>query len=59
MPIHMQDGINVQGEFFLKKNKHADQNRAMQGGIFFSKLINVHARLFRTLEYVIDYARIV
>ena len=24
----------------------------MQGGIFFSKLINVHARLFSTLELV-------
>ena len=30
----MQDGINVQGEFFLKNNKRADQNKAVQGGIF-------------------------
>ena len=37
----MQDGINVQGDFFLKINKHADQNKAVQGGIFLSKLINV------------------
>jgi hypothetical protein len=25
----------VQVEFFLKINKHADQNKAMQGGFFF------------------------
>ena len=50
MPIHVQDGINVQGDFFLKNNKHADQNKAVQGKFFFSKLINVHARLFGTLE---------
>jgi hypothetical protein len=30
----MQDGINVQGEFFLKNNKRGDQNKAVQGGIF-------------------------
>ena len=46
----MQDGINVQGEFFLKNNKRADQNKAVQGGIFFSKLINVYARQFGALE---------
>ena len=34
IPIHMQDGTNVQGKFFLKNNKHADQNKAMQEGIF-------------------------
>ena len=40
------------GEFFLTINKREDQNKAMQGGgIFFSKLINVHACLFGTLEY--------
>ena len=33
-PMHIQDGINVQGEFFLKNNKRADQNKAVQGGIF-------------------------
>ena len=50
----MQDGINIQGEIFLKINKHADQNKAVQGGFFFlSKLINVHARLFGTLDYVV------
>ena len=27
--------INVQGEFSLKNNKHADPNKAVQGGIFF------------------------
>ena len=26
--------INVQGEFFLKINKRADQNKAVHGGIF-------------------------
>ena len=38
--------INVQikikpsrGEFFLKINKRADQNKTMQGGIFFSKAL--------------------
>ena len=39
------------GEFFLKINKHADQNKTVQGEFFFSKLINVRARLFGTLEY--------
>ena len=34
IPIHMKDGINLQGEFFLKNNKRADQNKAVQGGIF-------------------------
>ena len=42
------------GEFFLKINKRADPNKAVQGGILFSKLINVHASLFGTLEYLID-----
>ena len=40
------------GNFFLKINKRADQNKNAQGGIFFSKLINLHARLFGTLEYL-------
>ena len=35
IPIHVQDGINVQGGFFLKTKKRADQNRALQGGFFF------------------------
>ena len=48
----MQDGRNMQGEFFLKNNKRADQNKAVQGGLFFSKLINVHANLFGILEYI-------
>jgi hypothetical protein len=26
--------INMQGDFFLKKNKRADQNKALQRGIF-------------------------
>jgi hypothetical protein len=43
----------MQGEFFLKINKRADQNKAVQGFFFFSKLINVHARLFGTLEYLL------
>ena len=34
--------INVQGKFFLKINKRADQNKAVQGGFFFLK-INKHA----------------
>ena len=29
-----KDGIDVQGEFSLKINKRADQNKAVQGGIF-------------------------
>ena len=29
IPIHMQDGINVQGGFFLKINKRGDQNKAV------------------------------
>ena len=47
----------MKGELFLKINNRADQNKAVHigenkraGGIFFSKLINVHARLFGTLE---------
>jgi hypothetical protein len=27
-----------------KKNKHADPNKAVQGGFFFSKLINVQGK---------------
>ena len=34
------------GNFFLKINKRADQNKAVQGGFFFSKLINVHTRVY-------------
>ena len=34
IPIHVQDEINMQGEFFLKNNKCADQNKAVQGVIF-------------------------
>ena len=34
IPLHVQERINVQGEFFLKNNKRADQNKAVQGGIF-------------------------
>ena len=34
IPIHLQYAINVQGRFFLKIKKRADQNKAMQGGIF-------------------------
>ena len=36
--------INMQGDFFLKINKRADSNKAMQGEIFFSKLINMQAK---------------
>ena len=32
IPIHMQDGISVQGGFFLKNNKRADPNKTVQGG---------------------------
>ena len=42
----------MQGDFFLKNNKLADQNKAMRGGIFFSKILNIHARLFGTLQFV-------
>ena len=42
----------MQGEKFSQnKKKRADQNKTVQGGFFSSKLINVHARLFGTLEY--------
>ena len=44
--------INVQGGFFLKINKRADQNKAVLWGFFFSKSINIHACLFGTLENV-------
>ena len=44
----------MQGEFSLKNNEYADPNKTVQWGFFFSKLINVHARLFGTLEYI-DY----
>ena len=30
----MQDGINVQGDFFLKNNKLAGPNKAVQGEFF-------------------------
>ena len=50
IPIHMQDRINVQGEFFLKKINVQTKIRPCRGN-FFSKLINVHAHLFGTLEY--------
>ena len=70
------------GDFFLKINNCADQNKTLHTntnkraggnfssksiivqtkirqyrarGIFFSKLINVHARLFGTLEYLKDF----
>ena len=29
IPIHVQDGIKVQGEYLLKINKRADQNKAV------------------------------
>ena len=32
LEINVQDGINMQGDFFLKINKCADQNKAVQGG---------------------------
>ena len=42
----------MQGILFFKINKRADQNKAMQGDSFFSELINVHAPLFGTLEWM-------
>ena len=33
IPINVQDGINMQGGFFLKKNRRADPNKTVQGGI--------------------------
>ena len=32
--VNMQDRIDMQGNFFLKINKHADQNKTMQGEFF-------------------------
>ena len=46
--------IDVQGRIFSQINKHADQKKAMQGEFFF-KIINVHARLFGTLEYIYSF----
>ena len=43
--IDVLDEINVQAGKFLKNIKRADQNKAMQGGIFFSKLINVQTKI--------------
>ena len=58
----MQDEINVQVGKFLKNIILAGQNRRAGGKLvlktlnvqesFSSKLINVHARLFSTLEYL-------
>jgi len=44
----------VQVGKLLKNIKRTDQNKAVQGG-FFLKIINVHARLFGTLEYGVLY----
>ena len=41
------------GGFFLKNNKRAGQNKAVQGGFFSKKSRNVHACLFGTLEYIV------
>ena len=41
--IDVWDEINVQVGKFLENIKHADQTKALQGGFFFSKLINMHA----------------
>ena len=50
--LNVQNKIRpCRGEFFLKINKHADQDKVMQRGFFFSKSMHVHARLFGTLEY--------
>ena len=34
LEINVQYGIDVQGDFFLKINKRADRNKAVQGGFF-------------------------
>ena len=34
IPIHLQDGIDLQAGIFHKINKPTDQNIAMQGGFF-------------------------
>ena len=47
--------LTCSGELFLKVNKRVDQNKTGQGGFFSSKLINVHARLFGTLEYLMVF----
>ena len=47
--IDVQDEINVQVGKFLKNIKRAGQNRRA-GRKFSGKLINMHARLFGTLE---------
>ena len=39
--IDVQGKMNLQVGKFLKNIKRADQNKAVQGGIFFSKLINL------------------
>ena len=48
----MQGRINGEGGIFVKNNKRAGPNKTVQRGFFFSKLINVHARLFGTLDYI-------
>jgi len=39
------DEISMHVGKFLENIKRADQNKAMQGGIFFSKLINVQTKI--------------
>ena len=50
IPMHLQDEINMQGDFFLENNKCARPKQGRVGGNFFSKLTNVHACLFGTLQ---------
>merc|ERR1712051_972560 len=48
----VQDKIDVQGGKFSQNHYTCRAKRPCRGN-FFSKLINVHARLFGTLEYFI------
>ena len=50
--LNVQGRINGEGGIFVKNNKRAGPNKTVQRGFFFSKLINVHARLFGTLDYI-------
>ena len=51
IPIHMQENKCARGFFFSKAINMQTKKRLCRGN-FFLKLINVHGRLFGTLEQV-------
>jgi hypothetical protein len=54
IPIYIQENKRAGGFFFSKTINVQTKIRQCRGD-FFSKLINVHARLFGTLEYQCKY----